>query len=236
MRDISAIISIGGSGKCGLSASSSERGGISSTALRAEDGQVADVLLPHRDGPAVVGVGLRPIAELMAAQSVVGAESLEVGGEGDLLPPEAKFAKQAADAEQHAAGIIPGDPDDRGRPVAATPIWYPRAWISVGRQPHSTLFEQFPNSVGRARPTMTGVPAAGHFSDRSHRTIDRASTSSISICTAFALGPLRLAGVTMTARVKSRSAAIAVGGKNHEEADWQGKSGGHRAISFTWRQ
>ena len=38
-------------GKCGLSASSSERGGISSIALRAEDGQVADVLLPLGDSP-----------------------------------------------------------------------------------------------------------------------------------------------------------------------------------------
>ena len=33
MRDISTIISIGGNVKCGLSASSSDRGGISSIAL-----------------------------------------------------------------------------------------------------------------------------------------------------------------------------------------------------------
>ena len=34
----------------------------------AEDRQVADVLLPHRHVPRVVGVGLRPVAELVAAK------------------------------------------------------------------------------------------------------------------------------------------------------------------------
>ena len=34
----------------------------------AEDREVADVLLPHRHVPRVVGVGLRPVAELMAAE------------------------------------------------------------------------------------------------------------------------------------------------------------------------
>ena len=52
------IISSGGSGKCGLVAASSLRGGINSTALAAEHGQVAIVLLPLRQVPGVVAVGL----------------------------------------------------------------------------------------------------------------------------------------------------------------------------------
>ena len=64
----STIISIGGSGKCGLSASSSERGGISSTALQPNTTRSRMYCSHIGTCPGVVGVGLGPIAELMAAQ------------------------------------------------------------------------------------------------------------------------------------------------------------------------
>ena len=41
-------------------------------ALRAEDGQVADVSLPLRDVPGVVGIGLGAISELVPAKRVFG--------------------------------------------------------------------------------------------------------------------------------------------------------------------
>ena len=72
----------------------------------AEDRQVADVLLPHRDGPAVVGVGLGPVAELMAAQRRRrrGREpQRRRDGEGAAI--HAQLAEQASDAEEDAAFV-----------------------------------------------------------------------------------------------------------------------------------
>ena len=81
----------------------------------AEDGQVADVLLPHRDGPAVVGVGLGPVAELMTAQSRVPASSTGARArrQADGAAVEAQLAQQAADAEEHAALVGAGHRDVR---------------------------------------------------------------------------------------------------------------------------
>ena len=66
------IISIGGRGKCGLSASSSLRGGISSTALQPKTARSRIVLLPLGQIPGVVTIGFWPVAELMTAQRILG--------------------------------------------------------------------------------------------------------------------------------------------------------------------
>ena len=62
------IISIGGSGKCGLSAASSDRGGISSMALVPKTARSRMYCSHMRHVPAVVGVRLRPVAELVPAK------------------------------------------------------------------------------------------------------------------------------------------------------------------------
>src|SRR5262245_27358598 len=80
--------------------------------VRAKDGQVAYVLLPHRQRPAVVGIGLRAIAELMPAQRVFRRRNdVEAVGQGDLALRHPQRAQQAADAEEYAARVIASDRD-----------------------------------------------------------------------------------------------------------------------------
>ncbi len=75
--------------------------------IGAEHGHVADVLLPHGERPAVVGVGFGAIADLVAAERVArGGRNLEPVGEVDAAGNEVQLAKQAADGEQHATGVI----------------------------------------------------------------------------------------------------------------------------------
>ncbi len=97
----------------------------------AEDGQVADVAFPHGDAPAVVGVGLGAVAQLMAAQRILGrGAEIERAGQSNGIATHLECAQQAADAEQHAALVVAGDLDpgraavvERAQPVA------------LGRQP-----------------------------------------------------------------------------------------------------
>src|SRR5438128_9863012 len=73
----------------------------------AEHGQVADVLLPEREIPAVVRIRLGSIAELMAANGVLGGGSnAEIVGKGYLASSQMHFAQQPADAKQHSARIV----------------------------------------------------------------------------------------------------------------------------------
>ncbi len=73
----------------------------------AEDDEVANVLLPHGDGPAIVGVGLGAVAQLVAAQGVPGR-----GGEAQIVgrihgvAVHVQVAEQGAGAEERAAGVV----------------------------------------------------------------------------------------------------------------------------------
>ena len=77
-----------------------------------EDGQIANVLLPHRHGPAIVGIGLRPVAELMAAQGITrGAGFAPAVGNGNRTFFHSQLAQQTANAKQDAARIVSRDSD-----------------------------------------------------------------------------------------------------------------------------
>ena len=89
--------------------------------VRAEDREIADVLLPHRHVPRVVGVGLRAIAELMAAQrDLRGRDDVEAGGNSDGAALHAQLAQQSSDAEEHAAGVRAKD--EHGRRTASSRV------------------------------------------------------------------------------------------------------------------
>ena len=80
----------------------------------AEDGQVADVPLPLRQVPAVVGIGLGAVAELMAAEGIPRARfDLERRRQQDAALGRPQLAEQPADAEEHAACVVAGDEDGR---------------------------------------------------------------------------------------------------------------------------
>jgi hypothetical protein len=103
MRDISTIMSICGSGKCGLSGASSDRGGISSMAFVPK---IPDVLFPHGHVPRVVGVGLRTVAELVAPQcDLRRRDDREVRGRAQRPTIHPQLAQQSANAEQHASRV-----------------------------------------------------------------------------------------------------------------------------------
>ena len=68
--DMPAIISSGGSGKVGAVGGVVRARGDQLDGVGAEDGQIADISLPLRQVPGVVGVGLGTIAELVAAERI----------------------------------------------------------------------------------------------------------------------------------------------------------------------
>ena len=78
--------------------------------VAAEDRQIADVLLEDGDGPGVIGVRFRAVAQLVAAQRVARrARFREAIGKLDRAASDAQFAQQPADAEQDAARVVAGD-------------------------------------------------------------------------------------------------------------------------------
>ena len=75
-------------------------------AFDAEDREVADVLLPHRHVPGVVGVGLRAVAELMAAErDLRRRDDGERGWDAQRAARHAQLAQQPSDAEEHASRV-----------------------------------------------------------------------------------------------------------------------------------
>src|SRR5260370_6477756 len=82
--------------------------------IRAEDNEIADVLLPESEVPAVVRVGLRAIAELMAAERIFGgAGDFEVVRQCYAITAHAQFAQKATDTKQESAGIVAKNDDCR---------------------------------------------------------------------------------------------------------------------------
>ena len=89
----------------------------------AEDRQVADVPFPLGKVPAVVGVGLGPVAKLVAAERIPrGGLELELGGQQDAALGRPQFAEQPADAEEHAAGVVARDQHGRALRLGANAI------------------------------------------------------------------------------------------------------------------
>ena len=107
-----SIMSSGGTGKCGLSRSSSVRRGNELDGVGAEDGEVADVFAPTGGVPGVVRVRLRPVAELVAADAQPGSGGhVEIGPEKHPPIDESQLAEQFPDSEENPAGVIPGHHD-----------------------------------------------------------------------------------------------------------------------------
>src|SRR5262245_291727 len=78
--------------------------------IGAEYGQVANVLFPEREIPTVVGVGLRSIAQLMAAKPEFGGRgNVDVAGQGYFATCQVYLSEEPTDTEQHAAGIVADD-------------------------------------------------------------------------------------------------------------------------------
>ena len=68
--------------------------------VAAEKRQFADVLVPHRYRPAVVGIGFGAIAELVAAQGVLGRGlPYRECGHFHFQPRHAQRAQELADAK-----------------------------------------------------------------------------------------------------------------------------------------
>jgi hypothetical protein len=78
----------------------------------AEDSEVAEIALPLVEVPAVVGVGLGAIAQLVPAQGMArrGREP-ESRREEDPPPRHPQLAEQPPDAEEHAAWVVADDED-----------------------------------------------------------------------------------------------------------------------------
>jgi len=88
----------------------SERGGISSIALVPKTARSPYVLFPTGTEPAVVGVRLWPIPELVSPQRILGAlVSLKPSSIWTALLVHMESAQQPADSEKHPASICADD-------------------------------------------------------------------------------------------------------------------------------
>ncbi len=78
--------------------------------IAAKDRKVADVLLEDGDGPSVIRIRFRTVAQLVAAQRVARrARFREAIGKSDGTAGNAQFAQESADTEQDAARVVAGD-------------------------------------------------------------------------------------------------------------------------------
>jgi hypothetical protein len=103
-------------GSAGSKASSSDRGGMSSTAFVPNTARIADVLLPHAEGPPVVGIGLGAVAQLMSAEPVARSRAeRDRAGQRHGPGSHAEHPQQAARAEEQASIVRPRHHDLAGR-------------------------------------------------------------------------------------------------------------------------
>ena len=74
--------------------------------VRSEDREIPDVLFPHRHVPRVVGVRLRAVSQLVAAQCHLRrGDDREIRRHPQRPALHSQLAQQSADAEQHASGV-----------------------------------------------------------------------------------------------------------------------------------
>jgi len=85
---MTTIISICGSGKCGLVASSSERGGDQFDGIATEDHQVANVLFQRAFVPGVVGIGLGPVNRVGVRAAGIAARFATLKSSGSVTAPD----------------------------------------------------------------------------------------------------------------------------------------------------
>ena len=98
-----------------------------------EHGKVPDILLPHGNGPAIVGVGFGAIAELVTAQPVMrGGFDVNIGIGGDAALPHMQSAEQVADAEENATRVVACDGDNRRGRTYVKPVAFGRAAARAG--------------------------------------------------------------------------------------------------------
>ena len=189
MADTSRSMSIGGSGKWSESGSSSDTGGITSTALAPNIASSRMYLVPLRHGPADVGVGLGPVADLVAAQRVVRRRAdrplaQQRVGQQHLVAAHLQVAQQPADPVQHAAGVVAGDGKRVTRACNAESFRARRELV-----PPAARNERASWSDQRA-PPRTAVPAARNVitpppaSAAGHTRCARRATSSASMARA----------------------------------------------------
>ena len=88
--------------------------------VAAEDGEVAIVLFPDGQIPGVIGMGFRPVTELMAAQRIFGrGGNIHVVVHRHATALHVQFAQQPPDAEHQPARIVADDKDRRTRRPAS---------------------------------------------------------------------------------------------------------------------
>ena len=185
--------------------------------VRAEDREVADVLLPHRHVPRVVGVGFRPVAELMAAQSDLwGRDDVEARRERGCEPrcmrnsrssrPTPKSTPRASAPRTSTVGAL------RRRCVERDAVSFASGCSRRRPAPRSPA-PAHPDAVASGPTAIAGTVAAGHWVATGRRTLVRFATSSTRTRTAVRSWTLRFGGVTMVARVTStRDGSSGIGG------------------------
>src|ERR1044071_4703229 len=79
-----------------------------------EDGQITEILVPGRNVPAIVRVGLLTITKLVAAQLHPGRTGdLKIVRQHNVLFPEVEFAKEKSDTVENSPVIRAVDDDAR---------------------------------------------------------------------------------------------------------------------------
>lgn len=74
------------------------------------DRQIANILLPHRDIPGIIGVGLRSVAELMAPQRILWRGGyIEWDGQRDTIRRHFESPQQMADPKENSTRIVAAD-------------------------------------------------------------------------------------------------------------------------------
>src|SRR5438034_10641946 len=80
--------------------------------VSAEDGQVPDVLLPYRQRPAVIRIGLGPVTQLVTTKGILGRCCYrEAVRQTHCSSLHLQGSKQAPYAEEDAARVIAGHED-----------------------------------------------------------------------------------------------------------------------------
>ena len=126
--------------------------------ITTEHDQVADVLLPARHIPGVIGIGLGPVTELVPAQAVArNRRDAEIFVQCGDPWPHAQDAQEAANPEQDAPGVITND-EDHGRVFSSLD-----ADAVTFRAVNSAVVGQFLGKFSGKRVQRRGRP------DRDHR-------------------------------------------------------------------
>ena len=181
--------------------------------IAAEDRQVAEVLLPDRQVPGVVGIGLGAVAELVAAQRILGGGGQDPGRPAGSRCP-APFAARGADSRRRTAPRAhrcrePPPPDSS--PPSGRTAGNPPLPLAAGADCNPSACGPVKSRSADLSPTaITGTFVAGHAVICGQRIRVRFSASSTSIFTAcLCLGEASGAQTTTALRKSSARLGIA---------------------------